>query len=174
MFGFHLTASHTLVVSHIKLFFLIINKVKDFMKWMNENTKWHELIEMTTLKSVFQCQPTALLCASDSTQGGYMELSAVYFRIMHLLGRPHYVWDEYLYSVLEKVEIRVTVSLTVCVVRDDDERKGEGETWCRLIACSYRKAPRGPPHLTSPSDGRIAINNIIWLLNIYAAEGFGI
>ena len=29
---------------------------------------------------------------------------------MHRLGRPHYVWDEYLYSVLEKVEeIRVTV-----------------------------------------------------------------
>ena len=31
-------------------------------------------------------------------------------------GRPHYVWDEYLYSVLEKVEVRVTVSITVCVV----------------------------------------------------------
>ena len=29
---------------------------------------------------------------------------------------PHYVWDEYLYSVLEKVEVRVTVSVTVCVV----------------------------------------------------------
>ena len=28
----------------------------------------------------------------------------------------HYVWDEYLYSVLEKVEVRVTVSVTVCVV----------------------------------------------------------
>ena len=65
---------------------------------------------------VFQCQPTALLCASDSTQGGYMALNAVYFRITHRLGRPHYVWDEYLYSVLEKVEVRVTVSVTVCVV----------------------------------------------------------
>ena len=32
----------------------------------------------------------------------------VYFRIMHRLGRSHYVWDEYLYSVglLEKVEIK--------------------------------------------------------------------
>ena len=37
----------------------------------------------------------------------------------------------------------MTVSVTVCVVWDDDERKGEGETWCRLIACSSRKAPRG-------------------------------
>ena len=27
----------------------------------------------------------------------------------------------------------------------DDERKGEGETRCRLMACSSRKAPRGPP-----------------------------
>ena len=45
-----------------------------------------------------------------------MALSVVYFVIMHRLGRPYYVWDEYLYSVLEKVEVRVTVSVTVCVV----------------------------------------------------------
>ena len=65
---------------------------------------------------VFQCQPTALLCASGSTEDEEMALSVVYFRITHRLGRPHYVWDEYLYSVLEKVEVRVTVSVTVCVV----------------------------------------------------------
>ena len=52
----------------------------------------------------------------------------------------------------------MTVCVTVCVVwgdddDDDDERKGEGETRCRLIACSSQKAPRGPPGLTSPSDG---------------------
>ena len=48
----------------------------------------------------------------------------------------------------------MTVCVTVCVVwdDDDDERKGEGETRCRLIAWSYRKAPRGPPGLTSPSE----------------------
>ena len=103
-----------------------------------------------------------------------MALSVVYFRIMHHLGRPHYVWDEYLYSVLEKVEVRVTASVTVCVVLDDDERKGEGETRCQLLACSSRKAPRGPPGLTSPSDRRIVINSTICLLNIYTAEGFGI
>ena len=40
----------------------------------------------------------------------------VYFQITHRLGRPHYVWDEYLHSVLEKVKVRVTVSVTVCVV----------------------------------------------------------
>ena len=45
-----------------------------------------------------------------------MALSVVYFRTMHRLGRPHYMWDEYLYSVREKVEVRVTVSVTVCVV----------------------------------------------------------
>ena len=45
-----------------------------------------------------------------------MELSVVYFRITHLLGRPYYVWHEYLYSVLEKVEVRVTLSVTVCIV----------------------------------------------------------
>ena len=101
-----------------------------------------------------------------------MALSVVYFRITHRLGRPHHIWDEYLYSVREKVEVRVTV--TVCVVWNDDERKGEGEPRCRLIACSSRKAPRGPPGLTSSSDGRIAINSTICLLNIHTAEGFGI
>ena len=45
-----------------------------------------------------------------------MALNVVYFQFMHRLGRPHYMWDEYLYSVLEKVEVRVTVSVTVCVV----------------------------------------------------------
>ena len=45
---------------------------------------------------------------------------------------------------------------------DDDERKGEGETRCRLIACSSRKASRGPPGLTSPFDGRIAFNSTIY------------
>ena len=65
---------------------------------------------------MFQCQPTALLRASCSTEGGQMALSVVYFRITHRLGRPHYVWDEYLYSVLEEVEVRMTVCVTVCVV----------------------------------------------------------
>ena len=49
-----------------------------------------------------------------------MALSVVYFRITHRLGRPHYVWDdvgdEHLYSAPEKVEVMVTVSVTVCVV----------------------------------------------------------
>ena len=45
------------------------------------------------LQFFFQCQPTALLRASGSAQDGYMALSVIYFRIMHRLGRPHYVWD---------------------------------------------------------------------------------
>ena len=65
---------------------------------------------------VFQCQPTALLRASGSAQGGEMALSVVYFQFTHRLGRSHYMWDEYLYSVLEEVEVRTTVYVTVCVV----------------------------------------------------------
>ena len=45
-----------------------------------------------------------------------MALSVVYFPITHRLGRPHYVWDEYLYSVLEKVEVRVTKYNCLCSV----------------------------------------------------------
>ena len=45
-----------------------------------------------------------------------MALSVVYFQFTHCLGRPHYVWDEYLYSVLEKVEVRMTVCVTVSVI----------------------------------------------------------
>ena len=65
---------------------------------------------------VFQCQLTALLHASGSTQGRYMALSVVCFQFMHRLGRPHYMWDEYLISVQEKVEVRMTVCVTVCEV----------------------------------------------------------
>ena len=45
-----------------------------------------------------------------------MALSVVYIQITHHLDTPHYVWDEYLYNVREEVEVRVTVSVTVCVV----------------------------------------------------------
>ena len=103
-----------------------------------------------------------------------MAFNVFYFPFTHRLDRAHYVWNEYMYSILEEVEVRATVSVTVCVVWDDDERKGEGETRCRPIAYSSRKAPKGPPGLTSPSDGRIAINSTICLLNIHTAEGFGI
>ena len=34
---------------------------------------------------VLQCQPTALLCASSSAQGGYMALSVIYFQNMQKL-----------------------------------------------------------------------------------------
>ena len=45
---------------------------------------------------------------SGSAKRGQMALNGVYFRFTHRLGRPHYMWDEYLYSVLEKVEVMVT------------------------------------------------------------------
>ena len=54
------------------------------------------------------------------------------------------------------------------------EWKGEGEIRWWLIACFSRKASRGPPGLTSPSYGWIAIKITICLLNTYTAEGFGI
>ena len=80
---------------------------------MRDNQNYPEIIDITKMPMftlfknflnlsnvcVFQCQPTALLRVSGSTQGGYMALSVVYFRITHRLGRPHYVWDEYLHSV---------------------------------------------------------------------------
>ena len=49
-----------------------------------------------------------------------MALSVVYFRITHRLGRPHYVCDEYLYSVLQEVE----VTMTVCVIMLSEMMKG--------------------------------------------------
>ena len=55
-----------------------------------------------------------------------MALSVVYFRITHRLDRPHYVWDEYLYRVREKVEVRVTVGVTVCIVMKGREKVKPG------------------------------------------------
>ena len=59
----------------------------------------------------------------------------------------------------------VTVVCGIMMIGREKVKPGDG---------SSRKAPRGPPDLTSPSDGRIAINNTVCLLNIYTAEGFGI
>ena len=127
---------------------------------------------------VFQCQPTALLRSSSSTQGGQLALSVVYFRITHRLGRPHYVWDEYLYSVWEKLEVGVIVSVTVCVLLLSCVGWWwkEGRRWNPVPAHSllFSESTKGPPGLTSPSEGRIAINSTISLLNIHTAEGFGI
>ena len=85
-----------------------------------------------------------------------MALSVVYFRIMHRLGRQHYVWDEYLYSVREKVEVMMTVSVVP------------------VHSLLFSKSTKGAARLNVPSDGRIAINRTICLLNIHSAEGFGI
>ena len=104
-----------------------------------------------------------------------MVLNVVYFQFTHHLGRPHYVWDVYLYGVLEEVEVRVTVCVFVVecemMMMKGREKVKPG---AGLIACSSRKAPRVPLGLTSPSDGRITINSTICLLNINTAEGFGI
>ena len=42
-----------------------------------------------------------------------MALSVVYFQFTHRLGRTHYVWEEYPYSVVEEVRITVCVSVIV-------------------------------------------------------------
>ena len=98
---------------------LLVNGLSDeYIRWgynlPKKDAKRHPDGQSPAL--LFQCQPTALLRASGSAQGGYMALSVVYFRITHRLGRPYYVWDEYLYSVQSKVEVSVTVCVTVCVV----------------------------------------------------------
>ena len=59
-------------------------------------------------------------------------ISVVYFQFMHLLGRPRYVGDVYLYLC---TEVRVLVCV-LCCMWDENEGKGEGETWCRHIAYS--------------------------------------
>ena len=87
-------------------------------------------------------------------------------------------WVVYLYSVREKVEFRVTVIVTVCVVLlcCVGWWWKEGRRWNPVPTHSllFSKSTKGAPGLTSPSDGRIAINSIICLLNIRTAEGFGI
>ena len=44
-----------------------------------------------------------------------MALSVVYLQFTHRLGRPHYVWEEYMYSV-EEVGVRVIVCNCLCSV----------------------------------------------------------
>ena len=51
--------------------------------------------------------------------------------------------------------------------------KGESESRCRHIAYSYRKALSRLLDLTSLSDGRITINNGIFLLNIVIGRRLG-
>ena len=88
-----------------------------------------------------------------------MALSVVYFQFMHRLGRPHYVWDKYLYSVLEEVEVRMTMCNCFCSVIVLYGMMMKGREKVKPSACSSRKALRGLPSLTPPSDGRIAINS---------------
>ena len=42
--------------------------------------------------------------------------TVIYFRFTHLLGRPRYMNDVYLYLSTERSEVRVTVCLIVFVV----------------------------------------------------------
>ena len=46
----------------------------------------------------------------------------------------------------------MTVRVAVCVVWDDDERKGKGETQCRLIAyLLFTKSTKGAARLNVPT-----------------------
>ena len=89
---------------------------------------------------------------------------------------------KYLYTVQEKVEVRMTVSVTVCVVLLCCVGWWwwwkEGRRWNPVPAHSLllSKGTKGAARLNVPIDGRgrIAINSTICLLNIHTAEGFGI
>ena len=83
-----------------------------------------------------------------------MALSVVYFQFMHRLDRPHYVWDKYLYSVREKVEVRMTVCVTVCVVLlcCVGWWWKEGRRWNPVLAHSllFSKSTKGAARLNVP------------------------
>ena len=81
-----------------------------------------------------------------------MALSVVYFRITHRLGRRPYVWDEYLYSVLEKVEVRMTVCVAVCVVKSEIMMKGREKGGNSVPAHSllFSKSTKGAARLNVP------------------------
>ena len=82
--------------------------MKIWTEWSNSQEinegKQEDTLRCDSLVSAIVCLFVLIIYlpgrASGSTQGGQMALSVVYFLIMHHLGRPHYVWDEYLYSVL--------------------------------------------------------------------------
>ena len=79
-----------------------------------------------------------------------MALSVVYFRITQRLGRPYYMWDEYLYSVLWKVEVRVTVCVVkLCCV---GWWWKEGRRWTPVPAHSllFSKSTKGAARLNVP------------------------
>ena len=98
---------------------------------------------------VFQCQPSALLRASGSTWIDGVKCG-LFSNHAPLGGRPHYVWNEYLYTVREKVEVRVTVGVTVSVVLlccvgwwwKEGRRWNPVPTHCLLFSKSTKGAAR--------------------------------
>ena len=60
--------------------------------------------------------PLHYYAASGIRAGRIDGIECGLFSIHAPLGQIYYLWHEYPYSVLEKVEVRVTVSITVCVV----------------------------------------------------------
>ena len=94
-----------------------------------------------------------------------MALRVVYFQIMHRLGRPHYVWDKYLYSVLEEVEVRVCVVLLCCV----GGWWKEGRRWNPVPAHSllFSKSTKGVTRLNIPIRQRNHYQTVLYAFSTY-------
>ena len=105
--------------------------------------------------------------------------SVIYFQFTHLLGRPRYTGDVYLYLCTERIEVRVTICVIVfvlimCCIWDD-----EGNTELNPvpeIAYSYQLNTKGTARLKVPirRTNRYQQYGTICLLNICTAKGFGI
>ena len=58
-----------------------------------------------------------------------MALVLAYFRFTHLLGRPRYVGDVFLYLCTERIEVRVTVCVIVL--------------YCKYVVCGMMMMMKG-------------------------------
>ena len=105
-----------------------------------------------------------------------MALSVVYFRLTHRLDRPRYVLDEFLYGVLEEVEVRATVC--VILLWSVGWWWKEGRRWNPVSAHSlfFSKSTKGATRLNVPFRRTVLINSTIgYAFSTYiTAEGFGI
>ena len=125
-------------------------------------------LEKSMCVCVCVCVPMSTHCTCVF-QIPHKALSVVYFQFTHLLGRPRYVGNVYLYCALEASEVMVTICVIIVLCGMMMMKGREKVKPMPAHSLLFWKAPRGLPGLMSPSTN-VSPSTVLYAFSTYILQ----